>query len=138
LGKSLFIIKPDAVSKSLIGPIISAIESAGFRIVAMKMPKLSREEAGKFYAVHRGKHFYNGLLDFISSGRIVVAVLERENCIKGLRKLVGATDPANAAEGTIRRVFAEDGRRNAVHASDSRENALKEIAFFFSQMEILE
>ena len=137
MEKSLFIIKPDAVSKNLIGPIISSVESAGFRIMAMKMLKLSREEAGEFYAVHRGKPFYDGLLDFISSGRIVVAVLEREDGVRRLREIIGPTDPAEAAEGTIRRAFAEDVRRNAVHASDSRENALKEVAFFFSQREIL-
>ncbi len=137
MEKSLFIIKPDAVSKNLVGPIISSVESAGFRITAIKMLRLSREEASEFYAVHRGKPFYDGLLDFISSGRIVVAVLEREDGVRGLREIIGATDPAEAAEGTIRKAFAEDVQRNAVHASDSRKNALKEVAFFFSQREIL-
>ena len=137
MRKSLFMIKPDAVSKNLIGPIISAVESAGFRIVAMKMLRLSTGEAGEFYAVHRGKPFYNGLVDFISSGRIVVAVVEGEGGVERLREVVGATDPAKAAEGTIRRAFAEDIQRNAVHASDSDENAIKEIEFFFSRRELL-
>ena len=137
MRKSLFMIKPDAVSKNLIGPIISAVESAGFRIVAMKMLRLSPGEAGEFYAVHRGKPFYDGLVDFISSGRIVVAVVEGEGGVERLREVVGATDPAKAAEGTIRRAFAEDIQRNAVHASDSDENAIKEIEFFFSRRELL-
>jgi len=137
LRKSLFMIKPDAVSKNLIGPIISAVESAGFRIVAMKMLRLSPGEAGEFYAVHRGKPFYDGLVDFISSGRIVVAVVEGEGGVERLREVVGTTDPAKAAEGTIRRAFAEDIQRNAVHASDSDENAIKEIEFFFSRRELL-
>ncbi len=137
MRKSLFMIKPDAVSKNLIGPIISAVESAGFRIVAMKMLRLSPGEAGEFYAVHRGKPFYDGLVDFISSGRIVVAVVEGEGGVERLREVVGTTDPAKAAEGTIRRAFAEDIQRNAVHASDSDENAIKEIEFFFSRRELL-
>jgi nucleoside-diphosphate kinase len=128
-------IKPSAVSRQYVGPILSMINEAGFRIIAMRMTKMSVKQAEEFYAVHRGKPFYESLVKFMSSGPIVAAILEKENAVEEYRKLIGATNPANAAEGTIRKKFAESVEKNAVHGSDSDENAIMECDFFFSKTE---
>jgi nucleoside-diphosphate kinase len=137
LERTLAILKPDCVRKNLIGKVISHIESAGFKIVAMKMLKLTPEQAGAFYYVHRERHFYNDLVNFMSSGKIVALVLEKENAVEDFRKLIGATDPKEAEEGTIRRLYADNKQENIVHGSDSVENAKIEISFFFSQNELI-
>jgi len=132
---TLTMIKPDAVSKNYTGAILRMINDAGFRICAMKLCKLSREQAEMFYAVHRERPFYAGLVEFMSSGPVVAAVLEKENAVNAFRELIGATNPANAAPGTVRALYAEDVQRNAVHGSDSDENAEIESNFFFSKLE---
>jgi nucleoside-diphosphate kinase len=134
---TLTIIKPGAVNKQYIGPILNMINSAGFKIIAMKMTKMSLEQAGTFYAVHRSKPFYNSLVEFMSSGPIMTAILEKENAVEEFRKLLGATNPAEAEEGTIRSKYAESIEKNAVHGSDSDENAVIECDFFFSKSERL-
>jgi nucleoside-diphosphate kinase len=128
-------IKPDAVAAGNIGNILAMINKAGFKIIAMKLTKLSSENAGKFYAVHSSRPFYGELCDYMSSGPIVAAILEKENAIEDFRNLIGATDPVNAAEGTIRKLYANSIAENAVHGSDSDENAQMEGSFFFSQFE---
>ena len=137
MEKTLSIIKPDAVAKNVIGKIIDRFESNGLRIAAMKKIKLTKDEAGKFYEVHKERPFYNDLCEYMSSAPVVVMVLEGENAIAKNRELMGATDPKEAAPGTIRADFAESIEANAVHGSDSPENAKKEIAFFFAEREIL-
>lgn len=136
--RTLAIIKPDAVENRTTGKIIDRILAAGFRIVAMRQERLSRRRAEQFYAVHRGKPFFDNLVEFMSSGSCVVMVLEKENAVKEFRELMGATDPTKANDGTIRKEFARDVQRNAVHGSDSKETAGKEIAFFFPSIEIPE
>jgi len=136
--RTLLIIKPDAVSKRHIGSIIAMVEAEGFQILAVKMTRLDREQAGAFYAVHRGKPFYEELLDFMTSGPIVPMALSREAGVSYLRQLVGATNSREAAKGTIRAQFGTDVQQNAVHASDSPENAVKEVAFFFGEDEMFE
>lgn len=128
-------IKPDAVKNGNIGNILQMINNAGFRIVAMKYTKLSLEAAGKFYEVHSARPFYGELTEFMSSGPIVAAILEKDNAVADFRTLIGATNPAEAAEGTIRKKYATSIGENAVHGSDSDENALIEGAFFFSGLE---
>lgn len=128
-------LKPDAVEANNIGPILAKINEAGFRIVAMKYLKLSKETAGKFYEVHKERPFYGELVDYMSSGPIVAAVLEKNNAVADFRTLIGATDPAKAEPGTIRNLFAKSISANAVHGSDSDENAAIEAAFYFSQTE---
>ena len=128
-------IKPDAVGNNYIGPILAKINEAGFRIVAMKYTKLSAELAGQFYAVHRERPFYKDLVSYMSSGPIVAAILEKDNAVEDFRKLIGATNPAQAAEGTIRKAYAASVGENAIHGSDSDENAAIESAFFFSKLE---
>lgn len=128
-------IKPDAVSNGHIGAIINDITSAGFKIIALKYTRLTEETAGAFYAVHKERPFYNDLVGFMSSGPIVAAILEKENAVEDFRKLIGATNPADAAEGTIRNKYAKSIDANAVHGSDSDENADIEGSFFFSQLE---
>mgnify|MGYP003347542306 FL=1 len=128
-------IKPDAVGSNYIGPILEQITAAGFRIVAMKLLKLSKEEAGRFYAVHKDRPFYEELTNYMSSGPIVAAVLQKDQAVGEFRKLIGATDPSKAEAGTIRQRFAKSIAANAVHGSDSDENALLESAFFFSELE---
>ena len=128
-------IKPDATAANNIGAILQKINEAGFRIVAMKYTRLSPEAAGKFYAVHRERPFYNDLVKYMSSGTIVAAILEKENAVASFRELIGATDPAKAAPGTIRALFAKSIEANAVHGSDSDENAAIEGNFFFSELE---
>lgn len=132
---TLSLIKPGAVSHEYIGPILHMINEAGFHIQAMKMLMLKREDAQQFYAVHRGKSFYEPLIDFMTSGPVVALVLEKENAVEDFRKLMGTTDPSKAQDGTIRKLFAESIRCNAVHGSDSNENARKEANFFFSRIE---
>ena len=134
-NRTFTMIKPDAVGNNHIGPILAKINEAGFRIVAMKYTRLTPELAGKFYEVHKERGFYNDLVSYMSSGPIVAAILERENAVESFRKLIGATDPAKAEPGTIRNLFAKSIEANAVHGSDSDDNAAIEGNFFFSQME---
>ncbi len=129
-------IKPDAVSDGFSGPIIQQIEEAGFKIIALKKVKLSPEKAGKFYEVHKERPFFQSLCDYMSSNDIIPMVLEKENAVEDFRTLIGATNPANAAEGTIRNRFAKSMEANAIHGSDSNENAALEAAFFFSETEL--
>ena len=128
-------IKPDAVAAGHIGAILAKINEAGFRIVAMKLTKLSPEKAGEFYAVHKERPFYGELVEFMSSGTIVSAILEKDNAVEDFRTLIGATDPSKAAPGTIRAMFAKSIGENAVHGSDSDENAKIESDFHFSGLE---
>ncbi len=132
MNRTLTILKPDCVRKQLIGAVIDKIERAGFRIVAMKKTKLTTETAGAFYAVHRERPFYGELVEFMSSGPCVPMILEKENAVEDFRTLIGATDPAEAAEGTIRKLYADSKGENIVHGSDSDENAQIESSFFFS------
>lgn len=135
-GKLTFtMIKPDAVENNHIGPILAKINEAGFRIVAMKYTRLSAEMAGKFYEVHKERPFYGELVDYMSSGPLVAAILEKDNAVADFRTLIGATDPIKAAPGTIRALFAKSIAANAVHGSDSDENAAIEGNFYFSQTE---
>ncbi len=131
-NRTFTMIKPDAVAANNIGAILKMIEEAGFRIVALQMTKLSAERAGQFYAVHKERPFYQELCQYMSSGHIVAAILEKENAVADFRKLIGATDPAKAEPGTIRQLFAKSIEANAVHGSDSDENAAIEGAFFFA------
>ncbi len=131
-------IKPDAVQNGHIGNILADIQKAGFSIVAMKYTRLSREEAGKFYEVHKERPFYGELVDYMSSGPIVAAILEKSDAVASFRQVIGATDPSKAEEGTIRRKYAQSIAANAIHGSDSDENAAIEGAFFFSGREILD
>jgi len=137
MERTLSIIKPDAVAKNVIGKIVDRFESNGLRIAAMKKIKLTKEDAAKFYEVHKERPFFNDLCEYMSSGPVVVMVLEGENAVAKNRELMGATNPKEAAPGTIRADFAESIEANAVHGSDSLENAKKEIAFFFAEREIL-
>lgn len=135
---TLAILKPDCVKKKLVGDVIKKITEAGFKIKAMKMTKLSKESAAGFYEVHKQRPFFNDLVEFMTSGPCVPIVLEKDNAVADFRKLIGATDPKEAAEGTIRKLFADSKQENIVHGSDSDENALKEIAHFFSRQELLD
>ncbi len=136
MERTLSIIKPDGVSKGLIGEVIGRFEKAGIKIVAMKMLHMTKDEAKGFYAVHKDKPFFDSLTDFMSSGPIVVMVLKGENVIKKNRELMGATNYKEAAPGTIRADFASDIEKNIVHGSDAPETAKTEIAYFFSELEI--
>ncbi len=131
------IIKPDAVQKGFTGEILSMIEKNGFRVAGLKKTRLTKEKAEGFYFVHRERPFFNSLTDFMSEGPIVVIALEKENAIADWRKLMGATNPAEADAGTIRKTFAENIERNAVHGSDSPESAAIEIPYFFNQLELV-
>ena len=126
------IIKPNAVKSGKTGPILAMINQGGFEIAAMKMTKMDMQQAESFYAIHKGKSFYNGLIEFMISGPVVVMILRHENAVDAFRKLIGATDPAKAEHGTIRNIFGVSMTMNAVHGSDSAENAEKESDFFFS------
>ncbi|MHB8258632.1 MAG: nucleoside-diphosphate kinase [Bacteroidia bacterium] len=128
-------LKPDAVEANNIGAILAMMNKAGFTIKAMKYLCLSKEQAGNFYAVHKERPFYGELVEYMSSGPIVAAVLEKNNAVADFRTLIGATDPAKAADGTIRKLFAKSISANAVHGSDSDENAAIEASFFFSELE---
>src|SRR6187402_367125 len=134
-NKTFTMIKPDAVANGHIGAILDKITKSGFKIVALKYTALSAAKAGEFYSVHKERPFYNALVEFMSSGPIVAAILEKENAIEDYRKLIGATDPSKAEEGTIRNLFAKSIDANAVHGSDSDENAEIEGSFFFSAFE---
>ena len=134
-NRTFTMIKPDATKKGNTGAILAMINAAGFRIVAMKTTRLSAEKAGEFYAVHAARPFYGELVGFMSSGPITAAILEKDNAVDDFRKLIGATNPAEAAEGTIRKLYAASIGENAVHGSDSNENAAIEGDFFFNKLE---
>jgi nucleoside-diphosphate kinase len=134
-NRTFTMIKPDAFSKGHSGAILDKIIKSGFRVVALKLTKLSEEKAGEFYAVHKERPFYGELVGFMSSGPIIAAILEKDNAVADFRKLIGATDPAKADEGTIRKLFAASIGENAIHGSDSDENAKIEGDFFFSVLE---
>lgn len=138
MERTLSIVKPDGVKKNVIGDVIKRFESDGLKIIGLKMISLTKKAAGGFYAVHKEKPFYGSLTDFMSEGPIVVIVMKGEGAIKKVRDLMGATNPANAAPGTIRADHAESVERNIVHGSDSPESASYEIGYFFSEMEICE
>ena len=136
--RTLAILKPDCMQQNLTGKVIDHLLNSGFKVLAMKMVRLTHDTAGEFYAVHSDKPFYKNLLDFMTESSVLPMVLKKDNAVMELRKTIGATDPAEAEEGTIRNLFAENKQRNIIHASDSIENAGKEIAFFFSDQEIIE
>jgi nucleoside-diphosphate kinase len=136
LERTLAIVKPDAVRKNAIGDIIEQFEKNGFHILCMKMLEISKHQAEQFYAVHAGKSFFNSLTDFMSSGPIVALALEKENAIADLRKVMGATNPANAEEGTIRKKWATSIEHNAIHGSDADDTARFELSFFFAGYEL--
>jgi nucleoside-diphosphate kinase len=136
-NRTFTMIKPDAIEAGNAGKILDMIIQNGFKIVAMKFTRLSEERAGDFYRVHEARPFFGELVDYMSSGPIIAAVLEKSNAVEDFRKLIGATDPADAAEGTIRKAYAESKAKNAVHGSDSDENAAIESAFHFSSDEFV-
>jgi nucleoside-diphosphate kinase len=135
--RTFSIVKPDAVAASQTGDILGMIQKAGFKILALRMTRLSDQQARGFYAVHKERPFFEGLVKFMTEGPIVVMALEREDAVKSLREVMGATNPANAAEGTIRKRFAANIERNCIHGSDAPETAATELAFFFSASELL-
>ncbi|HXE14006.1 MAG TPA: nucleoside-diphosphate kinase [Bryobacteraceae bacterium] len=137
MERTFGMIKPDAVANGYVGDILNVIRDSGFRVVGLKLRKISQHEAEAFYAVHKERPFYTGLVKFMTEGPVVVMVLERESAIAKWREVMGATNPANAAAGTIRKRFAENIERNAVHGSDAAETAAQEIPFFFSAAELL-
>ena len=134
-NRTFTMIKPDATEKGYTGAILKMINDAGFRIVAMKMTHISKQKAGEFYAVHKERPFYGELVEFMSRGPITAAILEKNNAVDDFRKLIGATNPAQAAEGTVRKLYAASIGENAIHGSDSDENAKIEGDFFFSMLE---
>lgn len=133
MSLTLAIIKPDAVGSGKAGKILAHLEQGGFSVRALRMVRLTDEQAGEFYAVHSERPFYGELVEFMTSGPCIPLVLEADDAVPALREAIGATDPAEAAEGTVRKLFAESKGRNAIHASDSDENAAREIAFFFAE-----
>ena len=135
--RTFSIIKPDAVAAGQAGEILAMIQKAGFKVVGLRMTRLSEAQAQGFYAVHKERPFYSGLVKFMTEGPIIVMALERENAVKGLRDVMGATNPANAAEGTIRKRFAANIERNCIHGSDAPETAEQELRFFFSTADLL-
>ncbi len=137
IQRTFSIVKPDAVRKNLTGAILTEIDKAGFGIVAIKKESITKRQAEGFYAVHRGKPFFDGLTDFMSSGPLVLMVLEKENAIADLRKLMGATNPANAEEGTLRKKFAASIQENAIHGSDGEDTAAFEIGYWFAGYELI-
>jgi len=136
--RTLAILKPDCVERNLAGQVIARIEQSGFTILGMKMVKLTKETAGGFYAVHRGRPFYDDLVSFMSSGKCVPIALEKENAVADFRMLIGATDPKDAEPGTVRKQFASSKGENIVHGSDSADNGRIEIAYFFPEKELIE
>jgi nucleoside-diphosphate kinase len=138
MSLTLAIIKPDAVESGKAGKILAHLEEKGFRVRALRLTRLSTAQAGEFYAIHRERPFYGELVAFMTSAPAIPIVLEADSAVARLRDVIGATDPAEAAEGTIRNLYAESKGRNAIHASDSDENAAREIAFFFSEAERVE
>jgi nucleoside-diphosphate kinase len=137
MSQTLAIIKPDAVQSGKAGKILAHLEASGFRVRAIRMTRLDQTTAGEFYAVHRERPFYTPLVAFMTSGPAIPLVLEAEGAVAKLRQVIGATDPAQAEPGTIRKLYAESKERNAIHASDSDDNAAREIAFFFPSTEVL-
>ena len=137
MSRTLAIIKPDAVESGKAGKILAHLEGAGFAVKALRMTRLTKAQARAFYAVHEERPFYGDLVNFMTSGPCVPLVLEAEGAVGKLREVIGATDPAEAADGTVRKLYAENKERNAIHASDSDENALIETGFFFSNQDIL-
>ncbi|MBI4539424.1 MAG: nucleoside-diphosphate kinase [Gemmatimonadetes bacterium] len=133
MERTLAIIKPDAMGAGKAGKILAHLETSGFRVCALRMMRLTEAQAGAFYAVHRGRPFYESLVRFMTSGPVIPVVLEAENAVARLREVIGATDPAEAAEGTIRKLYAGSKERNAIHASDSPKAAAEEVSFFFPQ-----
>ncbi len=129
------IIKPDAVGSGKTGPVLAMINEAGFEISAMKMLRMNTSQAREFYAIHKERPFYASLVEFMTSGPVVVMILKHKNAVEAYRKLIGSTDPQNADEGTVRKKFATSVQNNAVHGSDSAENAAREAGFFFSEIE---
>ena len=138
MERTLAILKPDCVRKNLVGAVIAHLEKAGFRVVAMKKIRLTPATAGGFYAVHKGRPFFDSLVEFMTSGACVPIVLEKDNAVADYRTVIGATDPKEAAEGTVRKLYADNKGENIVHGSDSVENAKIEIAYFFSEKELIE
>ena len=136
-NRTLAILKPDCIANNNSGKVIEHLLNTGFKIVAMKMIRLTKTTAGAFYEVHKERPFYGELVDFMTESRVIPMVLEKDNAVLALRETIGATDPAEAAPGTIRKLYAENKQRNTIHASDSDENALREIGFFFSETEII-
>lgn len=136
-NRTLTIIKPDAFARGNAGLILAHLEKGGFKLIASRVMKLSKEHAGEFYAVHKGRPFYPELVDFMTSGYCMPMVLERDNAVLALRDAIGATDPAEAAAGTVRKLYAESKGRNAIHASDSDENAAREARFFFAETDLI-
>ena len=137
-NRTLAILKPDCVEKNLIGQVVQQINEAGFKILAMKMTRLTSDSAGGFYEVHKERPFFNDLMDYMTSGACVPIALEKENAVADFRKLIGATNPKDAEEGTVRKLYAESIEKNIVHGSDSDENAALEISHFFSRKDLLE
>jgi nucleoside-diphosphate kinase len=137
MERTLGIIKPDGIARNLMGEVLARIEKEGFKIRALKMIRMSKKQAEGFYAVHIGKPFFESVTDFMSSGPCVVMVLEADDAITRYRELMGSTDPGKAAEGTIRKLYGSNIERNAVHGSDSLENAKKEIQYFFSELDLV-
>ena len=135
--RTFSIIKPDAVAAGQSGEILAMIEKAGFRILAIRMTRITDAQAQGFYAVHKERPFFSGLVKFMTEGPVMVMALEREDAVKGLREVMGATNPANAAEGTIRKRFAANIERNCIHGSDAPETAAQELSFFFSTADLL-
>jgi nucleoside-diphosphate kinase len=138
MEQTLAILKPDCVQKNLQGKVINHLLDAGFHLVAMKVTRLNKKSAGAFYAVHKDRPFFPSLLDFMTECEVVPMVLEKDNAVADLRETIGATDPAEAAQGTIRKLYAENKQNNIIHASDSLENATIETAFFFSKKELID
>ena len=137
MDQTLAIVKPDAIAAGKTGKILAHLEDHGFRIRAIRMMRLSEAQAGEFYAVHRERPFYASLVRFMTSGPAVPVLLERPDAVRALRETIGATDPAEAAPGTIRALYAESKERNAIHASDSDENARREASFFFAEADVI-
>ena len=137
MTRTLAIIKPDAVAAGNAGKILAHLEGKGFRVRGLKMIHMNQDQAGEFYEVHKERPFYAELVDFMTSGAAIPIALERDDAVATLREVIGATDPAEAAEGTVRKLYAESKGRNAIHASDSDENAAREIAFFFESEELV-
>jgi nucleoside-diphosphate kinase len=136
LQKTFSIIKPDAVATGKAGKILSLLEENGFRVVALRMTRLSQPQAEGFYAVHKERPFFGSLVTFMTEGPVIVMALEREDAVKKLREVMGATNPANAAEGTVRKLYAESIERNAIHGSDAPETAAEELKYFFNTIEL--
>lgn len=136
-SRTLTIIKPDAFAAGKAGKIIAHLEQAGFKVVAARVMRLTRDQAGEFYAVHKGRPFYGELVEFMTGGDCMPIILERTGAVAALREAIGATDPAEAAPGTVRKLYAESKGRNAIHASDSDENAVRESRFFFAETECI-